>query len=73
MFRTRFHDCVSFASVPYATANGVRLYYEERGGGRTVETRVAAIFTKLDLLPTADDHPRVLAVIEFLRSPDPRA
>jgi len=39
---------------------------------RTVETHVAAIFAKLDLLPTADDHRRVLAVLEFLRSPDPR-
>jgi DNA-binding NarL/FixJ family response regulator len=37
---------------------------------RTVETHVAAIFTKLDLLPTPDDHRRVLAVLEFLRSPD---
>jgi catechol 2,3-dioxygenase-like lactoylglutathione lyase family enzyme len=34
---------------------------------------LAAIFTKLDLLPTADDHRRVLAVLEFLRSPDRRA
>jgi DNA-binding NarL/FixJ family response regulator len=40
---------------------------------RTVETHVAAIFGKLDLLPTADDHRRVLAVLEFLRSPDPRS
>ncbi len=39
---------------------------------RTVETHVAAIFGKLDLLPTTDDHRRVLAVLEFLRSPDPR-
>jgi DNA-binding NarL/FixJ family response regulator len=40
---------------------------------RTVETHVAAIFAKLDLLPAADDHRRVLAVLEFLRTPDPRS
>ncbi len=35
---------------------------------KTVETHVAAIFAKRGLLPAADDHRRVLAVLEFLRA-----
>jgi DNA-binding NarL/FixJ family response regulator len=35
---------------------------------KTVETHVGAIFTKLNLLPAADDHRRVLAVITYLRN-----
>jgi DNA-binding NarL/FixJ family response regulator len=35
---------------------------------KTVETHVGAIFAKLGLLPAADDHRRVLAVITYLRS-----
>lgn len=35
---------------------------------KTVETHVGAIFTKLALLPAADDHRRVLAVITYLRN-----
>jgi DNA-binding NarL/FixJ family response regulator len=35
---------------------------------RTVETMCSQIFQKLDLLPSADDNRRVLAVLTFLRS-----
>ncbi len=33
---------------------------------KTVEPAVSAIFTKLDLAPTGDDHRRVLAVLQWL-------
>jgi len=34
---------------------------------KTVEAHVAHIFTKLSLVPAADDHRRVMAVVMFLR------
>ena len=34
---------------------------------KTVEAHVAHIFSKLGLLPAADDHRRVMAVVMYLR------
>jgi DNA-binding NarL/FixJ family response regulator len=41
-----------------------RLFMSEK----TVESHVRAIFTKLDLSPSGDDHRRVLAVVQYLRA-----
>lgn len=35
---------------------------------KTIETSIATVFSKLDLMPDPDDNRRVLAVIAFLDS-----
>jgi DNA-binding NarL/FixJ family response regulator len=35
---------------------------------RAVEKHVTSIFSKLDLVPTVEDHRRVLAVLAYLKS-----
>jgi DNA-binding NarL/FixJ family response regulator len=48
--------------------SNVAITRQLRLSAKTVETHVGNIFTKLDLLPTADDHRRVLAVVTYLRA-----
>jgi DNA-binding NarL/FixJ family response regulator len=40
--------------------------------GGTVEKHVSSIFTKLNLHEADEDHRRVLAVLTFLKAPEPR-
>jgi DNA-binding NarL/FixJ family response regulator len=73
--RTRPDDPV--ASLTKRERNVLELMAEGRSNAgighklflspKTVEAHVHAIFTKLDLVPAADDHRRVLAVLAYLR------
>jgi DNA-binding NarL/FixJ family response regulator len=61
----REHDVLALMAQGRSNrAIGERLFLSPK----TVETHVGAIFTKLGLLPAADDHRRVLAVITHLKN-----
>jgi DNA-binding NarL/FixJ family response regulator len=61
----REHDILALMAQGRSNrAIGHRLFLSPK----TVETHIGAIFTKLGLLPAADDHRRVLAVVTYLKN-----
>ena len=62
---SREHDILTLMAQGRSNrAIGERLFLSPK----TVETHIGAIFAKLGLLPAADDHRRVLAVITYLKN-----
>ena len=71
--RRRWHqDAGTDSLTPIATLEE-RIAAWKEVSGKTIESHVNNIFSKLRLAPASDDHRRVLAVLAFLGSLTPCA